>query len=148
MPCASIIHVFQIAYVRGLFNALYHFINRKFRFIANNYLFGQCQSHTEIAQEPIVETSSHESSPKSDGNNILDSQGSRSLRRRSSSVKERSHDNVVTDQSGPVKLDNAAQTHIAKHRYILNLPCIELRRSHDVKKRRTNWGCLYVKYFF
>ncbi|KAL8105635.1 uncharacterized protein LOC141678730 [Apium graveolens] len=73
-------------------------------------------AHTEIAQDPITETSSCESSPKSDGNNILDSQGSQGLRRRSSSVKERSHDNVVTDQSGPVKLDTAAQTHIAKHR--------------------------------
>lgn len=73
-------------------------------------------SLTEIAQEPIVETSTRESSPKSDGNNILDSQGSQGLRRRSSSVKERSHDNVTTDQSGPVKLDTAAQTHITKHR--------------------------------
>lgn len=70
-------------------------------------------SDTEIAQEPIVETSIRESSPKNDGKHILDSPG---LRRRSSGVKERSHDNVVADQSAPVKLDTAAQTHIAKHR--------------------------------
>uniref|UniRef100_A0A164SLL8 Uncharacterized protein n=1 Tax=Daucus carota subsp. sativus TaxID=79200 RepID=A0A164SLL8_DAUCS len=73
------------------------------------------QSVIEISQEPIVETSIHKSSPKtkSDGKHILDSQG---LRRRSSSFKERSHDNVVTDQKVPVKLDTAAQTHIATHR--------------------------------
>ncbi|KAL1806923.1 hypothetical protein ACET3Z_029991 [Daucus carota] len=71
-------------------------------------------SDIEIAEEPIVETSIRESSPKGDGKHILDSQG---LRRRSSSIKEKSHDNdVVTDQSVPVKLDTAAQTHIAKHR--------------------------------
>ncbi|WOG89041.1 hypothetical protein DCAR_0208277 [Daucus carota subsp. sativus] len=70
-------------------------------------------SDAEIAEEPILETSSHESSPRSVGNHIPESQG---LRRRSSIVKERYNDNVVTDQSMPVKLDNAAQTHIAKHR--------------------------------
>lgn len=79
----------------------------------------------EIAQEPIVETSSRESSPKSEGKHIHESQG---LRRRSSGIKERSHDNVGTDQSVPVKLDTAAQTHIAKHRYVLNLPSIEIKR--------------------
>lgn len=60
------------------------------------------------------------------GNHIPESQG---LRRRSSIVKERYNDNVVTDQSMPVKLDNAAQTHIAKHRYILNSLYIAFKKK-------------------
>ncbi|KAK1404597.1 hypothetical protein POM88_004202 [Heracleum sosnowskyi] len=59
-----------------------------------------------IAQEPFVETSICESFPKSrsDGIHSLDSPG---LRRKSSSIKGRTHDNVVTDQPVPVKLDTA-----------------------------------------
>ncbi|KAK1369774.1 hypothetical protein POM88_035866 [Heracleum sosnowskyi] len=68
-----------------------------------------------IAQEPFVETSIRESFPKSrsDGIHSLDSPG---LRRRSSNIKGRTHDNVVTDQPVLVKLDTTEQTHSEKYR--------------------------------
>ncbi|KAK1387900.1 hypothetical protein POM88_016078 [Heracleum sosnowskyi] len=54
-----------------------------------------------MLEEPFVETSIRESFPKSrsDGIHSLDSPG---LRRRSSSIKGITHDNVVTDQPMPV----------------------------------------------
>lgn len=70
----------------------------------------------QLAQEPIGGTSASENPSKTEGVSIHRSSG---LRRRSVpplNVKEGTQDTVETDQSVPIKLDAAAQTHIEKHR--------------------------------
>ncbi|CAH2064041.1 unnamed protein product [Thlaspi arvense] len=71
---------------------------------------------TEVSDEPFAKDSTSGSSPKME--DATQSPTSPQLRRRfvSTSSKEQSHDAVDADPSKTIKLDNAAQAHIEKHR--------------------------------
>ncbi|XVF04889.1 hypothetical protein REPUB_Repub05bG0124100 [Reevesia pubescens] len=70
----------------------------------------------KVPQEPVTRNS-FTKSPKSDSENHMPS--SPRLRRRvvhTSNIKDRTHDTTEADTSAPIKLDDAAEAHIQKHR--------------------------------
>ncbi|CAK9150028.1 unnamed protein product [Ilex paraguariensis] len=90
--------------------------SEKIEAIAAKLVIPAPASNMQVSQEPVAGTSVGGSPSKAEAESIHLSPG---LRRRYvplSTVENRADDTVEGDQSTPVKLDAAAQTHIEKHR--------------------------------